>query len=489
MSLGSARIVVIANDEGIGQRLARALDGRGHEAVLARSGGSGIEEFARNGASAILCVLPLGDMSASELSAKLRALDERAVLILAGRDREVQCAIDAFDLGAYEYVERFDEGAAQVLSVVGRAVGSRREDLQLRYLKEKDAPPTGLSVLGGKSPAMQKVANVLRQVCRRTSKNPPTILLRGETGTGKGFVARWLHFHTVRRNQAFVAVNCAALPGNLIEAELFGHERGAFTDAKAGRPGLFEAADGGTLFLDEIGAVPLDLQAKLLTAIEEKKVRRIGGRQSIGVDVQIIAATHENLETRVKQGAFRSDLYHRLNVVSVTLPPLRERGDDILALAENFVALICREYGMPPRQLTESARAWIMAYPWPGNVRELRNRLERIILLENDDFIDAAHFGRTPSMPPNVHVRVTSSDIHVSLPEQGVSLEALERAILREALSRCHGNVSRAARFLSISRQTLIYRMKKHGLATREIDPVHEVESGIHSRWSRAGQG
>lgn len=491
MSLGPARIIVIANGERQGSRLASALEGRGHEAVLVRTGASGIDDFSRRGASAVIGVLPLPDMSASELAAKLRAIDEKAVFILAGCDRDVQCAIDAFDLGAYEYVERFDDSTAQLLSVVGRVVGSRREDLHLRYLQERDAPPTGLSVLGGRSPAMQKVASVLRQICRRTSKNPPTILLRGETGTGKGFVARWLHFHTVRRNQAFLAVNCAALPGNLIESELFGYERGAFTDAKSGRPGLFEAADGGTLFLDEIGAVPLDLQAKLLTAIEEKKVRRIGGRQAIGVDVQIIAATHEDLETRVKQGAFRSDLYHRLNVVSVTLPPLRERGDDILALAESFVAAICREYGMPPRPLNESARAWISRYTWPGNVRELRNRLERIILLENDDFIDAAHFGPTPTMPPSVHVKAASGDIHVSLPEQGVSLEALERAVIREALARCRGNVSRAARFLSISRQTLIYRMKKHGLATRDVVPgaLHEPESGVHATWSRAGQG
>lgn len=492
MSLGLARIIVIANDERLGRRLAGALERRGHQPVIAGTGKAGVEEFADQGASAILAVLPLSDMSGSELSRRLRQIDGSAVFIVAGVDRDVRSAIDAFDLGAYEYLEEFDEGGGNLLSVIGRAVGSRREDLRLRYLHQKDAPPAGLSAIGGSSPAMQKVAKVLRQVCRRTSKNAPTILLRGETGTGKGFVARWLHFHSVRRNQAFIAVNCAALPANLIESELFGYERGAFTDAKSGRPGLFEAADGGTLFLDEIGAVPLDLQAKLLTALEEKKIRRIGGRQAAAVDVQIIAATHEDLEARVTRGGFRADLYHRLNVVSVVLPPLRERGDDIFALAESFVAAICREYGMPARTLTEEARAWITQYRWPGNVRELRNRLERIILLENDEFIDASHFGPAPSMPPNVQVKGTSGGIRISLPEQGVPLEELERAVLCEALSRCQGNVSRAARFLSISRQTLIYRMKKHGLGPRAAvakDLDEAPQSGVKRTREIAKEG
>ncbi len=467
MSRDQARIVVVASDERLGRRLSGALERRGHEPVLVATGEAAVEEFSSHGASAVLIVLPLQDMTGPELASELRSADANALFIMTGADRDVRSAIDAFDLGAYEYLETVGEGGAQLLSVIGRAVGSRREDLRLRYLHQKDAPPAGLGVLGAKSAAMQNVASVLRQVCRRSSKNAPTILLRGETGTGKGFVARWLHYNMVRRNQAFIAVNCAALPASLIESELFGYERGAFTDAKSGRPGLFEAADGGTLFLDEIGAVPLDLQAKLLTAIEEKKVRRVGGRQAANVDIQIIAATHEDLESRVKEGGFRSDLYHRLNVVSVVLPPLRERGDDVLVLAESFVESICREYGMPPRPLTDGARVWIRRYSWPGNIRELRNRLERIILLENDEVIRAEHFGVAPSAPPNVHVTDGPSGVHVSLPEEGVSLEELERAVLGEALARCHGNVSRAARFLSISRQTLIYRMKKHGLGTR----------------------
>lgn len=462
-----ARIVVITDDDKLGRRLAGALERRGHQPIVESSGAAALAAFGTQGASVIFAVLPLPDMVCGELAERLRGVDANMVLVVSGVDSNVRSAIDAFDLGAYEYLEELGEGASRLLAVIGRAVGTRREDVRLRYLHQKDAPPAGFSVLAGRSPAMQKVVSVLRQVCRRTNRVAPTILLNGETGTGKGFVAKWLHYNTIRRNQAFVAVNCAALPPSLIESELFGHERGAFTDAKTGRPGLFEAAEGGTLFLDEIGAVPLDLQAKLLTAIEDKKVRRIGGRQPISVDVQIIAATHEELEARVRQGAFRSDLFHRLNVVSLLLPPLRERGDDVIALAESFIDSICREYGMPARKLTDTGRAWISSYGWPGNVRELRNRLERIILLENDEFIAAEHFGPSPHLSPRVDVSRGSGRVEVSLPKEGIPLEELERAVIRKALEQCHGNVSRAARFLSISRQTLIYRMKKYELMTR----------------------
>lgn len=486
--MSRATILVVTDDSQLGTRLSGALDRRGHEAVIVKRADACVSAFEAHGASAVFIVLPLPDATCAELVRLLRRSDPNAVFIVTGTDADIRSAIDAFDLGAYEYLEELGEGAARLLSVIGRAVGSRREDVRLRYLHQKDAPPSGWSVLAGHSEAMQKVLGMLRQVCRRTAKVAPTILLNGETGTGKGFVAKWLHYNTVRRNQAFVAVNCAALPPSLIESELFGHERGAFTDAKAGRAGLFEAADGGTLFLDEIGAVPLDLQAKLLTAIEEKKVRRIGGRQPTQVDVQIIAATHEDLEKRAKQGAFRFDLFHRLNVVALTLPPLRERGEDVAILAESFIDSICREYGMPPRVLSESARTWIASYAWPGNVRELRNRLERIILLENEDVIEAEHFGPAPSIPPNVSVSRGLEGVRITLPNEGVSLEELERAVLQEALTRCQGNVSRAARFLSISRQTLIYRMKKHGLVTRGSTGSSGEEGGpeSHFRGSRA---
>jgi DNA-binding NtrC family response regulator len=380
----------------------------------------------------------------------------------------VRTPVDALDFGAHDHLDDPSHDTAEFLATVGIALGSRRGDQHLRYLRQKEAPDAGWKSVIGTSAPLERVVAILTQVCRRTSQGAtPMILLRGETGTGKGYVAKCVHYNGARRNQPFVEVNCAALPPSLIEAELFGAERGAFTDAKTTRPGLFETASGGTLFLDEIGAVPLDVQAKLLTAIEEKVVRRIGGRHPQRVDVQIIAATHENLEAKVDEGSFRSDLFHRLNVVEVTMPPLRDRGEDVLLLAEAFVRSLCREYGMAGRRLSDDAISWMQRYPWPGNVRELRNQIERIVLLENDSEIRAAHF-HAGRFGRSVDVTLGPDGISVRLPADGVPLEVLEREVLREALARCDGNVSQAARYLSITRQTMMYRMKKHGLSADE---------------------
>jgi DNA-binding NtrC family response regulator len=443
-----------------------ALSRRGYPPRCAGSLSEGLAWLSAEGARLVVVSLPLPDALGRDAVQRIKQVDGGVPFIVVGVDAELTHAGDAFEYGAQEHlVDPIGDGSS-FLATVGVVLGSRRGDRHLQYLRSKDAPGSWESVVG-ESPAIQRVLGILRQVCARTVTGAtPTILLNGETGTGKGFVAKCVHYNGVRRNAAFVEVNCAALPPGLMESELFGHERGSFTDAKAARAGLFETADGGTLFLDEIGAVPLDLQAKLLTAIEEKKVRRIGGRSSIQVDVQIVAATHEDLKQRVRDRSFREDLFHRLNVVQLTMPALRDRGADVVLLAEAFLRRSCQEYGTPPRRLSEDAEAWIRSYAWPGNVRELRNLIERIVLLENDDEVRAEHFG----MPPDAVVRVSASTppggprLRVSLPPSGVPLEALEREVIREALTRCEGNVSRTARYLSISRQTLMYRMKKHGL-------------------------
>jgi two-component system, NtrC family, response regulator AtoC len=275
-------------------------------------------------------------------------------------------------------------------------------------------------------------------------------------------LAKCIHYSGGRRTRPFVEVNCAAIPPTLLESELFGHERGAFTDAHAARAGLFETADRGTLFLDEISSTPAAVQAKLLTALEEKRIRRIGGRQPMQVDVQIIAATHTDLKEAVRLGTFRADLYHRLNVVTVRMPSLRDRGEDRISLAESFVARTCKEYGLPTRTLSADARRYLLEYPWPGNVRELKNQIERIVLLYNDSEIDIDQFDvRRSSLPP----AIPTTGFHLSLPDEGVSLDDIEREAIRVALDRCSGNVSQAARFLRVTRQTVIYRMKKYGLS------------------------
>jgi DNA-binding NtrC family response regulator len=488
------------------QDLVGALERRGLGAIVAGTAGRALKMFREQRPAAVFLELPLPDATLKGLLSGLRELDASVVLIVTGTDRDVGVAADAFELGAYEYLEKPTPEA--LLATIGEAIGSRRGDVHLRYLRQKHAPAADWFTVVGRSPSLQSVVGILQQVCRRTSGGAaPTILLNGETGTGKGLFAKCIHSNTTRRNRTFVEVNCAALPPSLMEAELFGHERGAFTDAKVARLGLFEAADGGTLFLDEIAAIPLDLQAKLLTAIAEKRIRRIGSRNPIQVDVQIITATHEELAERVADGTFRADLFHRLNVVAVTLPALRERGEDAVLLAESFVASICREYGIAPRVLSDDARQWIRRHTWPGNVREVRNRIERIVLLENDSVVRAAHFGATDdvraeratatpsssgkmrvavprsaqaSPAPAIAVAVTvQNGVSVTLPPGGVPLNELERAVIREALAACRGNVSAAARFLSISRQTLMYRIKKHALdpdATGDPDDLEDLE-------------
>ncbi len=467
-----ATVLIVSSASRVDGPLLNGVRARGYECHVADSAAAATEVLLSHRPAVLVLVLPFADAGAKELIQGFQQFDPAATLIVTGTDAEICSAADAFDLGADEYLEQVTPEA--LLAALGTTLGARQGDAQLRYLREKAAPRLGWGGLVSGSPAMQSVVAMLRQICRRTSNGgAPTMLLNGETGTGKGFFAKCIHYNGARRNRAFVEVNCAALPPALMEAELFGNERGAFTDAKTSRMGLFEAASSGTLFLDEIGAVPLDLQAKLLTAIEEKQVRRIGGRQSTKIDVQIIAATHENIEARAKAGQFRSDLFHRLNVVAVNLPPLRERAGDAVLLAESFVVAICSEYGMPVRRLTDSAREWIRRYSWPGNVRELRNRIERIVLLENDDELRAEHFGPAPvPVSGSVRISIPPAGLRVALPSEGVPLEELERAVIREALVQCEGNVSRAARFLHISRQTLIYRIKKHNLVLRQ-DPSY----------------
>ncbi len=460
----SHQIFVVGADGAVVDAVRRHLEARGHEAQGLRSGLECAERFREEGADLVVACLPLGDMQGPELMERLRALDTRVPIIVTGGDDGIPGAAEAFKHDAFEYIEEPTRTVQELLTAVGVALGSRRGDVQLRYLQQKEAARSSWSVLVGSCPAILEVVQMVRQVCERSSRGAaPTILVRGETGTGKGLLAKCIHYNGVRRNQAFVEVNCAAIPANLLESELFGYERGAFTDARSSKAGLFETAQGGTLFLDEIATLPMDLQAKLLTAIEEKRIRRIGGRQAIQVDVQIIAATHSDLSGPARAGTFREDLYYRLNVVSVHLPPLRKRGTDKLLLAETFIAEMCKEYGLVPRKLSAAAAEYILGYEWPGNVRELRNQIERVLLLSDDALIEDHHFDRQSVPPPSTR-QLAGARFSFQLPEEGMGLDDIEREIISHVLTQNGGNVSRAARFLKISRQTMIYRIKKHNL-------------------------
>jgi transcriptional regulator with PAS, ATPase and Fis domain len=320
----------------------------------------------------------------------------------------------------------------------------------------------------GRSEKISDVKKLIEQIAsieRTSGREAPAILITGETGTGKELVARSIHARSARAKGAFVEINCAAIPPNLLEAELFGYERGAFTDAKVAKIGLFEAADGGTLFLDEIGSMDLALQAKLLKAIEEKTVRRFGSIESRHFDVMLIAATNRPLERAIQERNFRDDLYYRLRVLEIHLPPVRERTGDALVLAEHFVALHARRYNCGEKRLSERAKASIAAYGWPGNVRELSNVMERAVLLQSarvldaDDLALAPRPGAAPSMQPSG----TDGTIAIDL-SKGIVLEELERTIIEKVLSQTGWNRTRAAQLLGLSGETLRYRIEKHNL-------------------------
>ncbi len=309
------------------------------------------------------------------------------------------------------------------------------------------------------SPAMLEVLGFVRKVA---SSEANTILLEGENGTGKDLVAKTLHYESARQAEPFIAINCAAIPETLLESELFGYEKGAFTDARSQKRGLFELADKGTLFLDEIGEIPLTLQAKLLRVLEEQSFRRLGGLKDIQVDLRFVAATNKNLREAVKEGAFRQDLYFRLNVIQIVIPPLRERIEDILPLGKFFVDHYNRKFKRHIEGFSLEAQELLLAHDWPGNVRELRNAIERAMILEESSVIT----------PPSLPIAITRSEPRafqpvaapVTIPENGMSLVDNERTLLAKALEKTNGNQTQAARLLSITRDTLRYKMKKYNL-------------------------
>lgn len=309
------------------------------------------------------------------------------------------------------------------------------------------------------SPAMREVINFVRKVA---VSEATTILLEGENGTGKDLIAKTLHYESPRQAEPFIAINCAAIPETLLESELFGYEKGAFTDARAQKRGLFELADRGTLFLDEIGEIPLTLQAKLLRVLEEQSFRRLGGLKDIRVDVRFIAATNKNLREAVREGAFRQDLYFRLNVIQIVIPPLRERKQDILPLAEFFIEHYNRKFKRHVQGVTEEAAELLLAHEWPGNVRELRNAIERAMILEEGTHITPASLpiaiSRAEPQP------VTSAAASVELPDPGLSLAENEKQLLLRALEKTNGNQTQAAKLLRITRDTLRYKLKKYKL-------------------------
>jgi len=455
-------ILILEDEAVLARTLAKAFSRQGFEAHHAGSIAAARQIAADVSLDIALLDLRLPDGSGLEVLDHLIAADPNLPVIMMTAHGSVSDAVDAMQRGARDYVQKpfeLDELQLKVESAV-RGARQRRE---ISYYRERENAAS--AILGG-SAAAERLRALVTRIGKMTlgPGNPaPTILLLGETGSGKGHVARALHASSGRREGPFIEVNCTALPENLVEAELFGYEKGAFTDAKTARAGLFETAEGGTLFLDEIGHISPPLQAKFLKAIEDKCVRRIGANAVRRIDVQIVAATNRDLEAAVRLGEFREDLFQRLCVAVIRIPPLRERDGDPVRLAHTLLDEACKRYGLPSRALSVDAEAEIAHYGWPGNVRELANTMERVVLFSDRDPVQMEDLGLPVVGDTRIAIAPTGA-VQIDFPDCGISLEAVERALLERALDKAAGNQSAAARLLGISRDTLRYRMEKFDL-------------------------
>jgi DNA-binding NtrC family response regulator len=461
-----ALAVLIVDDEAtLAKNVSAFLARHGYETQTAGSGEEALERLGKFNPDVVLLDFHLPGVDGLETLRRIREARPEARVIMITGHSSVRVAVDAMKAGAYDYVAK-PVVLGELKMLLERALGQERLEQALDYYTSRQARGAGVQEIIGESPPIRALKETITRILdaehRMTEGPPPAALITGETGSGKELVARALHFGGRRARKPFVEINCASIPAQLLESELFGHERGAFTDAKARRAGLAEAADGGTLFLDEIGDTDLALQAKLLKLIEERKVRRLGSVRDVEVDVRIVAATHQPLEDRMREGKFRADLFYRLRGVQLRVPPLRERDGDITVLARHFLAVAGAKYGRSRLTLSPDAERALHTHSWPGNVRELRNIVEEAALLSSGDLITAAHLGPWMGAPAP---QPAPAAVPASFPDSGVDLEQLERQLVEQALEKADWNVTRAAKLLNLTRDTLRYRIEKFGLA------------------------
>ncbi len=449
-----ARILVADDEKSIRLVLRKFLTSKGHEVLEAENGREVLQLLKRKPVDLIFLDLKMPKLGGLEVLEKVK---EIPVVVLTAYGT-MDYTVKAIELGAADYITKpfsFEE-----ISEVLKKLLTKREEREV----EKEAE----SGIVGSSKMMQEVFKTVAKV----AKSSITVLITGESGSGKEVIARAIHNYSDRREKPFVAVNCAALPGNLLEAELFGYEKGAFTGAVSSKKGLFEQANGGTIFLDEIGELPLPLQAKLLRVLQEKEIRPIGSERSKKVDVRVIAATNRNLEEEVKKGTFREDLYFRLNIVKIELPPLRERKEDIVPLAHHFIKRFSKEFKLPPKELSADAVDFLLSYHFPGNVRELENMILRAMVLSPSNLITAEDLKKqvqqeTPSLESTIRefvLKVFSVEQKEKNNLYDIVVKAAERAVISEVLKRCNFNQVKAARVLGIHRNTLRKKIRELGI-------------------------
>ncbi|MDA8077909.1 MAG: sigma-54 dependent transcriptional regulator [Nitrospiraceae bacterium] len=456
--MDKAKILVVDDEKLLRWSLQQNLSKEGYTVITAEKGMEGLELFIDEQPDITLLDVHLPDISGINVLEGIKKENKDSIIIMVTAFGDIQTAVKTIKIGAYDFVEKpFNMDKLKILiSKALETVSLRKEVSQFRsQLSQK----YGFANIVGRSEEMVKVCDLIRKVSK---SDATTVLLQGESGTGKDLVAKVIHYESGRADRPFMDINCTALPETLIESELFGFEKGAFTDAKQMKKGLFELADGGTIFLDEIADMKPSTQAKLLKVIENKTFKRIGGVKDITVDLRIVAATNKNLVDEVKAERFREDLYYRLKIIPMHLPALRDRRDDILVLAKHFIDEFNNEFKKNVKGFAKETGKAFLHYPWPGNIRELRNVIERAMILENEEYILPEHLpGELLSEESQPRGSVGMPDI--KLPPGGLDIEQVERELIRQALDQVKWNQTRAARLLSLTRDALRYRMQKFG--------------------------
>jgi DNA-binding NtrC family response regulator len=446
------RILIIDDEAGIRDSLETLLTLEGFRVDLAGDGIAGLDQLTRNVYDLLLLDLALPGESGIDLLPRIRALVPDLPVIMITAYGTVGNVVDAIRAGASNFVQKPWDNE-KLLADIRVAIGKNRAEQEVVHLKRTLKQRVSFENIVGKSEPMLRLFDLVAQVAPSRS----TVLIQGESGTGKELIAKAIHAHSPRRDKPFIPVNTGAVPSDLLESTLFGHERGAFTSAVAAKKGLFEVADGGTLFLDEIGTMRMDMQAKILRVLQDRRFMHVGGTQEIQVDIRIVAATNVNLQQAVQEGRFREDLFYRLNVISLELPPLRNRKEDIPLLANHYLKFYAEENGFPPPELSSEALRLMMDYEWPGNVRELENAMERGVVLSNGPTL-------TPDLlPSQLRGNTFSTALLEQRPDASLFdvIEDIERRIIADRLERCNWNQTEASEFFRIPLSTLNQKIKR----------------------------
>ncbi|UCE79650.1 MAG: sigma-54-dependent Fis family transcriptional regulator [Nitrospiraceae bacterium] len=453
-----AKILIIDDEKLLRWSLEQNLTKEGYIVISAESGMEGLQLLSEDQPDIVLLDINLPDISGINILEKIKKEKKHPIVIMITAFGDIETAVKAIKLGAYDFVEKpFNLDKLKILLSKAVETGSLRQEVS--QFKSQLTSQFSMNSIVGQSDQMKEVIALVKKVAQSDAS---TIFLHGDSGTGKDLIAKVIHYSSKRSDKPFMDINCTALPETLIESELFGYEKGAFTDAKVLKKGFFELADGGTIYLDEIADMKSSTQAKLLKVIENKTFKRIGGVKDIAVDIRVIASSNKNIEEEIKNGNFREDLYYRLQVIPLLLPPLRERSEDIILLINAFINQFNNEFKKNVIGVSKEAKKSFLNYAWPGNIRELKNVIERAMILENEEYILPEHLPIELSKQ-NVPGK-DLSESRVTIPPGGLNIEMVEKELITQALEQSKWNQTKAARLLNLTRDALRYRMQKFGI-------------------------